>query len=574
MLGGDMKLSMRLMLHGTRDVEAKLSRAGDAMNRFTSHSIKRMRALNKELNGFGAVSKMAAAWGGMNIFRDTFNTQLQFERDFIEMKQTSELSTAQAIQARKFIMDSAREVLQTPTEMLEGIRAFTSAGQSYQQAVASVKESAVAASAFFVNAGTIADMDVDLMQKDGLRPDQLNTAHNMMLYHARAGRFEATPMATEAPKYLNSASFSGITGLQGLNLTGALTQAMMRYAPKTQPGEVSTYFQHGLGHITQPHYVKSLGKIGIDMHRYMPGGKFYGEGGVQGFVDLVRAMKQKGLEDPFKLGKAGFREEYTQKFWLAAMKNIDLIQSEMQQAQQASKQDLVGKAFAEIKEANFGKIKAAQIEAEKLQLGDVATKGTTMTADATRWAGDHPVAAAGAGFAGMIGLRWLWNKGVPRLFDNLEEGKGIAGSGTRGAGALLRRVPMLTALLGAVQAWDIHTDAKKTDAQKRQAYGGVVGGMAGGATGAAYGGMVGATVGSVVPIIGTAAGAVIGSLLGGVLGGVGGDAGGKSLMGAINQLIEQSKKPVPVQLTSTLVVDGHQLAQVVNQNNTQTARRN
>jgi uncharacterized protein YnzC (UPF0291/DUF896 family) len=51
----------------------------------------------------------------------------------------------------------------------------------------------------------------------------------------------------------------------------------------------------------------------------MPKGKFYGEGGVDGIMDLAAEMKSKGLEDPFKLDQAGFREMYTKKFWKQLM---------------------------------------------------------------------------------------------------------------------------------------------------------------------------------------------------------------------------------------------------------------
>ncbi|MDH2918499.1 MAG: phage tail tape measure protein, partial [Sideroxydans sp.] len=232
--------------------------------------------LSHSLNSFSLASKAAFAYTGFNaagFAKDAFKTNLDFHRDLLEMKQTAGMSAAQMASAKKHIMEASSKMLATPQEMLEGLRAFTAAGEKYDFAIAAVDESARAASAFFSRPVEIANMDVDLKQKSKLRADQLAQAHNMLLGHARSGRYETRAMSMDAPRTLNTMAGAGFVGIEGVNLMGTLTQQLMKLAPSTQPAEVATYMEHFLAHLTQPHYVQGMMKAGIDIKKYMPGGK-------------------------------------------------------------------------------------------------------------------------------------------------------------------------------------------------------------------------------------------------------------------------------------------------------------
>jgi len=211
-------------------------------------------------------------------------------------------------------------------------------------------------------------------------------------------------------------------GVTGLNFAGAMTQVMQQIAPATQPQEVSTLIKHGLGHITQPHYVKGLEKVGIDIKKYAPEGKFYGEGGVQGLLDLAREMKAKGLLDPFKLGAAGFREQYTQNFWRQLMLNTDDIEKQMGAAKEAYKTGQIDKDREEIKKSNFGKVKGLQIETDKAQVGDTATGGAGFLASMAEHAADHKGQYVGAGVSALLLGRYAYNR-----YRNRGAGGGVAG---------------------------------------------------------------------------------------------------------------------------------------------------
>jgi hypothetical protein len=401
-----------------------------------------VRRLNAELNGFSSITRMAGGYLGVQGARATFNANLDFHKNLLEMKQTGEMSLRQMAGAKKAVMHLSGQMLHTPQDMLEGLRAFTTAGEKYEFALAAVGESARAATAFFSRPLDIANMDVDLKQKMGLRADQLKDAHNLLLYHAHSGRYETKAMGMDAPRTLNTLAQSGLTGIEGTNLMGALTQRLMRLAPTTQPSEVATYMEHFLAHLTQVHYVKGLKKAGIDIKKFMPGGKFGGvdsagkpiggQAAVEGFLGLLDAMNAKGLEDPFKMSEAGFREMYTQKAAMQSLQDVGELRKALAAGAEGAKRDLVGAAFAEIRQADFGKVKIAEIEVAKAQLGGAATGGTGAIAGALGWAAENKAAAAlGLGGA-AIGARLLWKR---------YRGGGGSGGGLGGAARRCGRCP-------------------------------------------------------------------------------------------------------------------------------------
>lgn len=410
---------------GLSATQRQLRGLGDAGHTAFTRMGTALRGVNEALTRMPILARYATAAVALNEARKTISANLEFEKNLLEMKQTGEMSKAQSEQAKSRIMALSGSTLNTPQDLLAGMRSFTSAGERFEFAMAALEESGRAATAFFTTPEKIADMDVDLKQKMGITAGQLPSAHNMLLYHARAGRYETQAMAQDAPKTLTTMRGAGFTGTEGVNLMGAMTQQLMKLAPKTQPAEVATFMDHFLGHLVQPHYVEGMRRggmsmdekldltkkqqkfktelhgYGIDIQKYMPGGFFGGAdakgnplGGqkaVDDFFRLLNDMKAKGMTDPFKLGAAGFREMYTTKAALQLMREVETLVAEMKAGEGAAKTDLVGAAFKEIKEANFGKIKAAEIEVDKLRLGEVATQGTGGVANITKMVSEGTV---------------------------------------------------------------------------------------------------------------------------------------------------------------------------------------
>lgn len=605
---------------------------------------REVSSLSRQLNSFSTLSKAAFAFGGFSaagMAKDAFRSNLDFNKNLLEMKQTAEMSAKQMIEAKRHILEVSGKMLQTPQDMLDGLRAFTSAGEKYEFALAAVGESARAATAFFSRPVDIANMDVDLKQKMNLRADQLKAAHNMLLGHARSGRYETQAMSMDAPRTLNTLASSGLTGIEGVNLMGALTQQLMKLAPKTQPAEVATYMEHFLGHLTQPHYVAGLKKAGIDVKKYMPGGKFGGvdaqgnaiggQAAVDSFLAFLSELKRKGLNDPFKMGEAGFREMYTSKAAIQSLQNVDALREQLSNGQSWARTDLVGAAFAEIKEADFGKIKAAEVVAEKLKLSETATDATGATASVlsgvAEFVDGHKMetSAALAGgaaiagrliykrFQGMGGesgglLGGLLGKagGVQSVFvtnwpssmlapgdalkqkRNSRTGADIPGGAvgdtpsgqTRGAkiksgavGALKWGAP-LTAAISGYEAWQISKDGTLSDQQKKDEYQKLGGSAVGSLAGGVIGGSVGALFGGF--------GAVPGAMIGSALGGVAGEwlaSPAKSVMDGYQTSNEQMADKIvqgindrPLQVNVS--IGEHELTSAINSINSRESRRN
>lgn len=637
-MSSNLQLFLRISTLGAEAASSGIKRVSTGLQGMG----REVSTLSRQLNSFSTLSKAAFAYTGFNaagFAKDAFKSNLDFHRDLLEMKQTGDMSAAQMASAKKHIMEASGKFLQTPQDMLEGLRAFTTAGEKYEFALAAVDESARAATAFFSRPVEIANMDVDLKQKMNLRADQLKQAHNMLLYHARSGRYETKAMSMDAPRTLNTMSGAGFTGIEGVNLMGALTQRLMRLAPTTQPSEVATYMEHFLAHLTQPHYVQGLAKAGIDIKKYMPGGKFGGvdaqgkaiggDAAINDFLALLEKMREKKLTDPFEMGKAGFREMYTSKAAQQSLQDVGALREAMKEGIGAAKTDLVGAAFAEIKEADFGKMKAAEIVVDKLKLSDTATNATGGAASSLSGAAEFldthkietsAVLAGGALIAGRLAYKKVFGGkgesggvlgnmlgkagGVQSVFvtnwpgtmlspgealrQKREQRGGVSGEvvgetakGTgRGAmvksgavGALKWGAP-ITAAISAYSAWQISHDKELSDQQKKDEYkklggstvGSIAGGVAGGAIGALFGGF----------------GAVPGAMIGSALGGMAGEwlaSPQKSVMDGYQASNEQMADKIvqgindrPLQVNVS--IGDQQLAEVINSVNARDSRRN
>jgi len=432
-VNGNLNLQMLLTANGSQ-LSSVLNSANSHVRAFSNNAtaaanrmVQGFQKVYHQLNGFSALSKIAVAAGGYSILSDAMRRNLEFEKALLDMKQTAQMTVQQAAEMRRLAIDKAADNMALPSEIAAGMKAFSAAGMKYEQIAPSIEEAARAAVAFRSTVEQIALLDFDLQDKVKLDPKQIKDAHNMLLYHAKSGRYEAAPMATEAPKYLNSVAAVGIDGMKGLNFTGAMTQVLMKLAPATQPSEVATFMEHGLGHITARQQVKGLAKFGIDVKKYMPGGKFYGEGGVQGVLDLAAEMKAKGLDNPFKMDQAGFREMYTKKFWKQLMQYQGEIKTAMAEGEKAAFDDMVGRDKAEIMGSNYGKVRQFEIAKEKGQVSDGATDAVGTVAALEAWAAEHPKTALAAGGAAMIGGRLLWKRLTGAGGSMMEKAAGAAG---------------------------------------------------------------------------------------------------------------------------------------------------
>lgn len=407
-MSANLNIALWLRLYGNDAAAAGIRRFTDTAKHGFGQVSASVKQAWQDLNGFSTASKLLVAAGGMSLVKSAIDANLEFEKKILEMKQLAEMTQAQAADMRKAAIDKATDLLATPQDIAEGMRTLANAGMKYEAIAGTIEEAARAALAFRSSITDIANMDFDIQQKFNVDPSRMAAMHDMLYYHSKQGRFEAKSLSTYAPEYLNEMARVGMGGENALNFAGALTQVMQKIKPATQPGEVSTLIKHGLGHITDKMYVKHIkDATGIDVQKFMPNGKFYGEGGVDGMLDLAKALKAKGLDNPFKMSQAGFRDQYTRDFWLQMIKSIDEIQEQMKLAQGAAGNETLNKDVSEIKRSNFGRVMKGKIQGEKAKLGEGVTQGADWWGRMNEYFADHSgqVLAGGAGLVGLYMAR-------------------------------------------------------------------------------------------------------------------------------------------------------------------------
>jgi hypothetical protein len=383
-----------------RSATAETQRFTSAASRGFGRMSKEVKSLRQDFGGFSTATKLFAAAGGLETIRRTINTNLNFERDLLEMKQNAGMTIRQVAELRQIAMASATDTLQLPDAVVQGEKAYARAGMKFEEIKDSIAEAARSATVMRSTVEQIANMDFDLQSKFNISAKDMKAAHNMAYYHGNEGRFETAAMAQLAPVYLNALKGVGVNGMKGWNFTGALTQSIMKSAPATEPSQVATLIQQGVGHIAA--YAKDLGKVGINVKKYGPGGQF----GVDGLLKLAEDMKAKGLNDIFKLEKAGIRDQEAKKFWLQMMNDSGEIRKQMGVAEQAAQGDRIGADLAEIKTASFGKIMAAEIKIQKMALSEPAQQGTSVAGNLSAYVSEN-VNEVGKGVAAAAGIALL-----------------------------------------------------------------------------------------------------------------------------------------------------------------------
>lgn len=408
-MSANLEVGLSLVLRGKQEMSQGLRKTRDnlgALSGAARGASAEFRRLHDAVNGFSTVSTGLAALGGLNLARQAEDTVLAYQRIQLELKQTAGLTNAQVAEISDYAKNSAAAMLSTPTAMLDGAMKLANAGMKWADLLPVLKQAASDAAAFRATVADMANMDFDISTKMKVDAGDLSAVHNMLLYHARSGRFEAPAMSRGAPELFTYASKVGITGKEGLNLIGAMTQQVMKGIAPDQQTKVLTNFEQGFSHIISPHYLAGLKKTGIDVEKYMPKGQFYGENGVAGFLDLVKAMKAKGLEDPLKMARAGFADKETRDFWFQMMKGVGDFDAAMRNARAVATSDQTTKDQKEIAGSAVGQDLQAKAKWEAGQLDTAPIVGVWEAAKNQFM--ENPVTSAASLAVLGAGARAVW----------------------------------------------------------------------------------------------------------------------------------------------------------------------
>jgi len=221
----------------------------------------------------------------------------------------------------------------------------------------------------------------------------------------------------------------------------------------TNPSEVTTIISEGLAHITTPHMTGLDGKkhskgagglagFGIKVTDYFDDqGNFKGEGGVDGIVELARAMKAKHLDNPFNMGKAGIREHYTQLFWREMMNSIDAPDTDkdpnllkmMERGQTAQSSDQLAKNLKDVKASGYGKMLDVGVNTQGAMVGGFGETVTGGAASTASWASNHPWLTAAGAVAGAGATIFTGGLAAPWVLAALGAAGGTAALGAGGS---------------------------------------------------------------------------------------------------------------------------------------------
>jgi len=559
-----MQLFMRLNWDGSR-AAAGLSQSSAQIKRFADGASKQISGLRKnmaafsEVGGVSNITRMIGAYAGLQTAREAMTKNMDFDKIMLESKQLAEMTEEQATRLRTLALELSKGNLATPLENADAIRTLANAGMKYNEIEETLKRLGPASAAFRSSMKEMADLDFDLISKFKVDPKSLDEVHNMIYYHAKAGRFEAKAISSFAPQYLAATSLMGISASQGMNFTGGLLQALQKIKPQTNPGEVVTLIEHGLGHLINPRETKHLKQVtGIDIKKFAPNGKFAGADGLEGLFGLITAMRKAGLhKDQYKLASV-FRDAYERQFWTVVLKDFDAIKGAMQQATLASKADQIGKDYNEIMTHDYAKSQLADNAVERAKQSQPVSAGVNAWTALKGFAVENPLQTAMLGVGTLFGGRMLYNRlkngkaaggaggmadaamglgGVQRVFVvNMPGGMGGGGQLALPPGAgwspeqaakAARWKNALgaaksTALVGGAftaatsgfEAYNVYKDTQLNAEAKKTEYGRIAGGAAGEIGGMIIGGMIGSLAGPMGTMVGAAFAGAIGKNLG------------------------------------------------------------
>jgi hypothetical protein len=395
------------------------------------------------------VQRMAGIVGAARLARTAFDDNMEFEKLQLKMKFNAQLSSEEVQTLRQDAIGLSKTSLNKPLDVAKAQFRLANAGLKMDSIRKLTPTVANAAQVFDATPDQIADLVFDMVTKSGVKEERVPAMLDMLYSHATSGRFETMDMARQAPAFLNSAKTVGITGERGLNFMGALTQRMMRNATVTNPSEVSTIIQEGLAHITTPHMTGLDGKkhskgatglmgFGINVADYFDEkGNFKGDGGVDGIVDLARAMKSKHLDNPFMMGQAGIREHYTQLFWREMMNSIDAPDTDkdpnllkmMERGGVAQNSGQLAKNLEDVKASGFGKMQAVGVNTQGAMVGGFGETVTAGAANTASWASNHPWLTAGGALLGAGATLATGGLAGPWVIAALAAAAGTAGLG-------------------------------------------------------------------------------------------------------------------------------------------------
>lgn len=470
------------------------------------------------------------------------------------------------------------------------------------------------ATASGASSADLSDIAIRGIQQGFFKPEQVEQALDKALVAGQMGGFELKDMARWLPQLMANAA--GMKSMGGYERILASAQASAVTAGnKDQAGNNLVNL---LAKLNSQDTVQDFKKLGIDLSGSLAKARENGQLPLDAFVQLIdtqvvgkdarfQALKARaataqgsdkadaldGMADILQASAVGkvVQDRQAMLALVAEMTQRDYIKNVLGGMGKASGAGMT--SFGLIAGTSDFKLEQAKAEQEIASSGvldQVAGPLGRMTTGVVNAAREFPnltkavvgatmaLSVVGAGAGAAAGARMLFGGGAAAGAAGATAGTAAAATGLLGrlrtgwagaAGGVARRWGGLASLgLAAVDVASTEYDDTLTRSQKNAAHAQTAGGALGAWGGAALGAKAGAALGTLIlPGVGT----VVGGAAGGLIGGAAGWLAGSGLGKKAGELMYRDESVVRVE--SKLVVDGRELAAVVNEVNARNAQR-
>ena len=268
------------------------------------HQMAKGRAAGQrisDVSGKAAVAGAAGLGAGAAALAP-FNASGAADRDFQSRLTTvglrANIARADRTKLGEYLLEQAVAVNQLPQDLLDGFDILVSSGQEAKDARKLVSPIGKAATAWETTFADVAASDLALIEKMGIKPEEIDRIHSIMSFAGKEGKFEQADMAASFPEL--TAAMKGLKqgGVAGVADLAAGTQAVMKNA-----GNASTAannLKNLLDKLTAPEVEKNFSKLGVNLPAELAKANAEGKPLLDTVVELMK-VATKG--DEMKLGR-------------------------------------------------------------------------------------------------------------------------------------------------------------------------------------------------------------------------------------------------------------------------------
>lgn len=572
------ELTVRVALAST--LGAGLDRDTRAVQRFTDRSSGmfsrmrgEMRALNAELTGFGAVTRLAGAAGLLYKARESVVNSARLDRDLGRIGRTADMSRAEVAKLREELWAMSAQTGQSRDDLQAAFDSAVQSGLRFSEALPVIKGVNTAIAVTNANADKLAGgltVAAEAFNFDLSKPGLALELLDKMTVAGRQGNAELENLADIFARVGVNAASAGMSFDKTLAFIEVLSKV------EKNPERLATLADSTLRLFNNQSYMKDAQKA--------TGVRFFGADGsrrdalavlgdLQSHYGALTTDKDRQRFIAGAFGKTDLDTQKGMRTLLGGdrLSEIDAFAAKIATASGTLDRDLAGAIDNAIDQA--GRLQSVMGRAADAFITPINKYATVPLLEGIVDGDATTRAAIGAGAAGLaIAGRMAWKRrggrgaaadalgelagaaGAQRVFvtnwpggmlsaaDALKQkrdarggplfGDGASAGAAAGAsraarawggakGALKYGAPMAL-VAGGFDLYDTYNDDSLTQEQKNVQYGSTIGGTGGGLAGAAAGAAAGALLGPI--------GAVIGGLLGGALGAWGGEKVGGEIV--------------------------------------------